>query len=132
LQEKIKSDHLKIKSYTYLGLAYLKRGKNEEAEEALLEAIQTSERAYQPTSYREAYIALGDCYIKRGKVEEAIPIYEKALIMAQKKADREQERQIILKLAKCHEKRDEEKFREYLLLLYRIEVQGQTEGQIVN
>lgn len=121
LQEKLKTDPLKMCAKTYLGLSYLEQKRWPEAEKILLEAIQLCQKSNQQEDL-ETYMALGECYFRQSRFKEAIPFYEKAQDLARKGSDREGEHKIILKLARCYEQEDTEKFRQYIIKLYEIEI----------
>lgn len=130
LQEKMKTDELKIKIHTYLGMVLLEREKSEEAKQILEDAVAICERNHQTMPHRETYIVLGDCYARQGEYKEAIQVYEKVWKMARKKGDKSQEHKVILKLARCYEQQDKEKFAEFLQELYRVENELDLEPEI--
>lgn len=128
LQEKVKSDFLKIKANTYLGLLYLEQECWDQAEELLQEALQLCEKNQkQNPNQWLTYVFLGDCYQKQGKAFEAISLYEKGLDIVKKSRDQHQARWIVLKMAQCYEYVNEHKFQEYLLKLYQLDKEAKHE-----
>lgn len=130
LQEKVKSDLLKIKAHTYLGLVYLEQARWYEAEELLREAQILCEKNQLSQFNSLTYVILADCYQKQGQISNAIALYEKGLKVAQKNKDIKLKRLIVLKIAQCYEHVDEQKFKEYLVELYQLEKEAKDEYEV--
>ncbi|TCS97001.1 tetratricopeptide repeat protein [Hazenella coriacea] len=120
LEGKFPDDQRLTTAYSRLGILYMKQGRNEEAYQSLLTAIQYAEKFDDAPRLSSSLLIMGDLCQIIYKIDEAVSYYQKALQIAKKHDYKDKEFQIWFSLARCWEEKDEEQFENCIRNMYNV------------